>query len=969
MATLILNPATSIHEEQAARKTVVLSDGSIVCFIRATQTTILAYHSPDRINWTLKFTITVSANSPFSCAIDSANNIQVVYQTVDPQNLIWRYYTFSAGPSWAAGTAETIVASSVNNKLGYVDIDVVGTGATVACAVIYRITVSTLHYTRVRARSTGGSWGTEITLMSGSSAGANSHNESVTISADAGGVSGGVHRCYITSIYALTTGTTFGGLDELINVTVATGAIATQSHGGSNPNWNEHLPSLNRAPAYQYNNVLVFPVSSGVWCGVEFYWQYNNLITFRAWRAIYNGTTLVRLFTAPVSMVNNVLTTITKPTAIKMENNSIAVFARAFDGVACVIVNPSTAYISPAFKFLQGNYPWTPFAGAQRNVSTIADVILHDHVGGSSYHEENHVPATSTIFKPVAGEIINTDVPTLYSSVPNLQNFTYPRKVEFNIADDNLFTTNLKTLVEPDSHYDSSLIHGLNMVESFLQLSQGVRYARDRTIDVFGRISAWSPTNQFQVFHPPVAASLSPGNNIKMKYGTGNVVFSWTFTDTSPVDTQTAYQIIIENASDGTLITDTGKITSTAKQATIAIASGNKDIDLRWKISLWDRDNVQGPFSNYAVFALGDAPVIAITTPANAGTVTSPNPVVTWTFTSPRTQKTYAILVTNFISGRIFYSSGIVHSSDNSIVLPANLKNNVEYLIQVIATDTYGLDGTDTNLFTTVWTAPAAPTITVDTSQFDTLGYNLVAWTNASLDAEHYSWRLYRRLVGEENWTLVWEDTTNLDAFEVADWTLRANIAYEYVVVQTALRFGVIVESTYTNSIFVTSPGISYWLLHPSDANKNFKLVQVTSESVTDEYESQVLNIIGRGRKIDYGSYLGHAGTLTAQIYDQPTKTSRQIRLELEALQAARSEVYLRNPFGDLWKIDLSDAQITRIPGVGTREFHTLQVGYIELEVENDIFDQEALSSNLIDGIDGGLLGQSEYVVVDGGTP
>lgn len=122
-----------------------------------------------------------------------------------------------------------------------------------------------------------------------------------------------------------------------------------------------------------------------------------------------------------------------------------------------------------------------------------------------------------------------------------------------------------------------------------------------------------------------------------------------------------------------------------------------------------------------------------------------------------------------------------------------------------------------------------------------------------------------------------------------------------------------------------------YWLVHPTDASKNVKLSTVIDDSFTDEWEESTLLIIGKGRKKDYGTRWGYTGSLVAQIWDEVGRTSTQAKAELELLKEQQITVILWTPFGEQIPIAMGNAQISRMAGVGTREFHTLTLPYEEI--------------------------------------
>jgi hypothetical protein len=131
--------------------------------------------------------------------------------------------------------------------------------------------------------------------------------------------------------------------------------------------------------------------------------------------------------------------------------------------------------------------------------------------------------------------------------------------------------------------------------------------------------------------------------------------------------------------------------------------------------------------------------------------------------------------------------------------------------------------------------------------------------------------------------------------------------------------------------ITVTPLGVDYWLVYPLDETFNCRLSQVTADEIDEEYEEATLQIIGRGRKKDYGTRWGYNGTLTAQLWDRPDKTARQQRQALEALKAKLADVYIRNPFGDAWHVTIGQTHIGRIAGLGQREYVNLTLPYAEV--------------------------------------
>lgn len=541
-------------------------------------------------------------------------------------------------------------------------------------------------------------------------------------------------------------------------------------------------------------------------------------------------------------------------------------------------------------------------------------------------------PPAPTAVGPSNNEVVNTDMPTLRATV-SISSYSWaPRvKAQWQLAQDFGFTTGLRTIDEPVADFRSSGAT-TEVVSTAQQLFQGTWYIRAREVDELGGLGAYSSSTSFVVSHPPTATNLNPTNDTTLQYGAnGAVTFTWTFADTSTTDFQTAYQILIEQNSDGTLVLDSGKITASTNSATLIIPSAYKDVQLRWKIRLWDSDNVVGNYSPASTFRAGDPPTVAITAPVT--TASSPNPTVTWTFATgnpQRTQKSYEVSFSKL--GVPVYDSGVIQQNVQTYTPTSPIYTNGDTgTVTVIVTDTANLQSSATATFTVSYTPPAAPSFTPDATTYPTLGYTTIQWTRTP-DSAFTNWRLYRRVVGDTTWTNVFETpVAGSGTGTVQDWTAGSGIAYEYAMVQEAQRFGVAVESVYVPSSSTSGSSTEYFLVHPTDNTQNFHLYHVVSDQFTEEFETASLVLLDRGRKTDYGQRLGYTGSLTANLYDQTGNTARAQRLALQSLKNQMTFVYLRNPFGDVWAVDTADIQITRMGGVGTKEFSSVTIPYQEV--------------------------------------
>ena len=223
----------------------------------------------------------------------------------------------------------------------------------------------------------------------------------------------------------------------------------------------------------------------------------------------------------------------------------------------------------------------------------------------------------------------------------------------------------------------------------------------------------------------------------------------------------------------------------------------------------------------------------------------------------------------------------------------------------------------------------AQPTVfSVNSNNFTENGYVRVSWAN-QVSANHYSYRVYRLDPDASGWVLVKERVDTPSSFTFDDYFAPVGSVY-YAVVEVTESASVQTEETKVPKL-VTLSTPYYWLLHPTDSTKNILLRGVNAEEFKNEREQSVKKLIGRGRKIDVGDDWGKTGSISGRIYDRTGKTARQARLDIEAAKDEGTHHFMRNPFGDVWKIWFDDPQFGRIAGVGTSEYVDISFTYYEV--------------------------------------
>lgn len=539
------------------------------------------------------------------------------------------------------------------------------------------------------------------------------------------------------------------------------------------------------------------------------------------------------------------------------------------------------------------------FGGAQsRNTSYVSIYFLMTYFSGSGnygdWRIEYHKPLLPRVppwgdsqLIPANGSTVTTDLPKLSVGM-NAQTDAPPYYVRANwqLASDSGFTTNLRNIIFDDkplygfSNFDNTddrgaTVEDFETLDAEYELFQNIWYIRARIEDKVGGRTAWGPANSFTISHLPAASNLSPTGDAVLIYGTsGQVTFAWIFTDPSPTDSQSAYQIIIENNGTGAIILDTQKVISTSQSTVLVIPVESKDQTLRWRIRLWDSDNIQGPDSGQQLFYVTDPPLPVITSPTDGETITTAVPSINWTagLGVGESQISYRLSVKQ--GGVTVYTTNWVSSSATTVSIPTGiLQNNSAYTIELSVRDNYNLEGTTSIAVNTEWALPAAPSEgAVYLSEYNKWGFVYITVLPVNASPDFVSFNLYRRKYGQANWELLetWYDPTFRMAYR--DFMVGSNETYQYAVTQLISYVGDLLESEKFILRTVIPQSDRYWLTYildiASNNNRGIPLSIVTADSFSEDWEQETYNVIGRGQHVDYGERIGFNGSLNASLRD-----------------------------------------------------------------------------------------------------
>lgn len=545
-----------------------------------------------------------------------------------------------------------------------------------------------------------------------------------------------------------------------------------------------------------------------------------------------------------------------------------------------------------------------------------------------NFSAEPLIPPTPTITAPANNSTVTTGTPTLQTTVTNWGGAL--TKVEYQIASDAGFTADLKTLVEPNEAFRASGSYGLKILEANL-LTQRGWFVRARQVSESGLTGNWTTANAFTVAHSPGAVNLQPTGGGGVVVGATNRL-SWQFTDTSETDSQTAYRVVVERNDTSAPVLDTGKLADAAQFHDITVDPSLKDVQLRWRVMVWDEEDKPSSWTNYHIFIPTDIPVVTMLEPLDGANVGTSRPLVRWSFAASggRSQASHRVTVSLQGLSETLYDSGLISGSAGSHEIQSPVIQNAKtYDIKVYATDSLGITVVATSTVAAVYEEPDVVDFSVDDSYYLDDGYVRLTW-QAESDPTFRKWRIYRRRVGTSSWKLLGE-ISQISVTEYRDWLVPSQTTYDYYVVQVVERFNEEVESVVGSTVRITLGGGGYWLIDSLDSRNNMRLHNVTAEDYTLMNEQAEYNIVGRGRHVDEGEEIGRSGTMTCQLRHSGYTTASEKLQTLEGLRRKKLPLYLRNPFGAIIYVALGDVAVSRIAGVGDSEFVDVTVPYLEV--------------------------------------
>lgn len=624
-----------------------------------------------------------------SMSLGADNSIWVAWQGVDNALYVTKW-TYSAGTVTFSATETVVAAGGITDRFRSVDIDVTGNSSVAVGVYEAQATSGAGAFLRVYVRNNSASWVRALSFENLNTGGfIRTNSEDVSVAWRGDGIVSNVGRLllYGTRVYSTVD---VGDLVREYSYNVSTGTTDSATNVGTwATEFNKDQAAGTRRGMIFTLNTTLYLLAGVIGAGVPKFFA-TKLTTGN--------------YTAPVVSTAGYVSTISLSNYFKIDptanartywsasykdNRLLFGFAGVGSGDAPRIYREvsmswaavGTATAKPTIDaiprpldsaFYGDGGPIAIYGGDNRR--TQASLKYYNFVG-------LYGPAGNTVSTTIPRRLRfvsedTFDAPTLLSpyyveptSRPtyrvrvdnvNLQPNLYG-KIEVNVASNSIFTTSLKTIIQPDSEFQyfgsqDGLSGGSKQVAIATQdasqaLTQGTWYWRARVVSDKDSPGAWSTTTSFAVSHPPSALAISPTPASVVAFTSANsYTFTWTRSDTEPTDTQTAYALIVRRLDTVTNIVSTGYVSSSANTVSVtidAVTLGVVDVPLDWSVQLKDADGVAGAASDPVQFTIGNKATLDIIYPDGVTVVDTALPTFTWTFTGfgLRTQKAYRVSV------------------------------------------------------------------------------------------------------------------------------------------------------------------------------------------------------------------------------------------------------------------------------------------------------------------------------------
>lgn len=324
-------------------------------------------------------------------------------------------------------------------------------------------------------------------------------------------------------------------------------------------------------------------------------------------------------------------------------------------------------------------------------------------------------------------------------------------------------------------------------------------------------------------YNPYAPKDLAPANGLASEDLERSL--SWRFSDPVPGDSQSAYQIQIFRHQDSELLWDSGKIISpeliTNIPAGIGLVLG---AHYQWRVRTWDASNLEGAWSDLALFKTSAKPTGVLTVPVEDEVFATDAPEFEWTYSDPEglPQIGYRIQIIDPATDLPIYDTQFISSAVVTYRLPAQIVlNGGTYIARLFVQDLDGIvSEPDDRTFSIEYIAPAAPEVLPEIDEFGGVVLNIISSNPANNSWMEDYFTVYRKELGQPEFEIL-EPSVLLpqiivDDFESTTQWGAAGVALDPIIVEAkeginALGFGTSAAGNGRNTKPISIEGVDQY--------------------------------------------------------------------------------------------------------------------------------------------------------------
>jgi hypothetical protein len=461
-------------------------------------------------------------------------------------------------------------------------------------------------------------------------------------------------------------------------------------------------------------------------------------------------------------------------------------------------------------------------------------------------------------------------------------------------------------------------------------LSKGsVYYWQARYVKSTGPTGAYSALTPFRLnSDPSIPTSLDPSTGETIADSTAPV-FTATYEDVEKAtlgDLPSAMEVEVRTNTEAntlaySLFKDSGLVAAANSiydgeagvlKTTGAASPLTYETEYKWRVRYYDAMGAIGSWSSYVVFKPSQSPTTTITSPSDAGSLTSPAFSTSWSMSSPggKGQNSYQFRIVRSADSFTVYDTGRSYSSATSLDFPAGtLLNSTTYLVEVRTWDTDGLvSAWDSNSVTTNWTAPD-PVVGFSAVADPVYSAMHLWWEESTLpvgetNGSFRRYTIYRKLPSETTWTVL-DHVTTRSVIDYYDYMTANTVTYNYKITQWKIVTGDADLESGDSDLAEEMLDADSWFVVGADRRPEhiFEL-PVTAGPFAEPVQQEVFEPLGTNRKVIVrGKTLGAEGSMQCRWKDEERATAI---MQVDYIKSNAGPHILKSPFGDIWEVEFS---------------------------------------------------------------